>query len=800
MKFVSAPFLFLLIYSSVLIAQDKIEERGYFTNPSFTSSGVVFTDNYASSIYLLKDDKIQTLISSPNCGRYFTINKNGSLIGYKIINESGEQIPAVYKLADNKTIRLAEAQSLAGQPSFADDDAIAFTLGSKLIVLKRELVKQFELGSYSNIAPISPDGKYAAFNDQTDQIFILNLQTKRKIKVSDDRFGYFNPVWSPDSKYLLYSSLGGQIIIYNLEERKNIIVGEGFSPSWANNSSSVIFYKKYVKEMKLVNTDLFIYNAEDEKVVRLTNTPEVNEMDPAFSPDDKQIIYHTYNQNKIISAKYFSSEQKLTSHKLIYSTSTVQPQYFKISNSIEKITALNIPYVHQVYDTPDWHNGHWSCAPTAASMVLAYYKLLPRWEGWCSWPSPGHTNQWGRYVAEKYRFKEYYYQASSGDPNGSETWGGFGYMWSAGSPHTRMASYYQKHGLNSVQSEAPPYSEAKAEVEAGYPYTMCVMLTTAGHLIVAQGLHTERTLIFNDPYGNKNTPNYPSYDGKDVKYDWPGYNNGFQNLTGVAWCIKHRYDNHAVQDSIVDDMEFEDGFYLNTKAPASMSKWNDKNQGYKNHFWFAYTNSSGIKDTCYAIWRPTLAQSGYYEVSAYIPFSNASDARYKILHNEGQDTVIIRQKDFNNEWVSLGSYNFNAGGGMVRLGDASSTAAEEIVFDAVKWSCLGPLVTVAEEKNIPAKFELLQNYPNPFNPATKIYYSVPFNETHGGASQQSVLLKVYDAIGNEVATLVNETKAPGSYEIEFTSTGGGYNLASGVYFYSLRAGDYYSVKKMILMR
>jgi len=59
---------------------------------------------------------------------------------------------------------------------------------------------------------------------------------------------------------------------------------------------------------------------------------------------------------------------------------------------------------------------------------------------------------------------------------------------------------------------------------------------------------------------------------------------------------------------------------------------------------------------------------------------------------------------------------------------------------------------------------------------------------------------VYDAIGNEVATLINETKAPGSYEIEFTSTGGGYNLASGVYFYSLRAGDYYSVKKMILMR
>lgn len=797
MKFLHTTILLFLIYSFAVEAQDKIEERGYFTNPSVTTAGIVFTDNYASSIYLLKDDKLQTLISSPNCGRYFTINSDKNILGYKIIDQSGNQIPAVYSLLNEKIDKLSNPTKFAGQPSFSDNGTVAFTSGSKLIVSKKNEVREYELGSYSNIAPISPNGKYAAFNNETDQIFIVNLQTKEKVKASDDKSGYFNPAWSPDSKYILYSSLGGQLFLYNLDRKKNLYIGEGYSPSWAGNSASFVFYKKVIEEMILINTDLYLYNIDEKKITRLTNTKNINEIDPVFSKNDEEIIYLTYNRNEIFSAQIQPTGGKLETPTLLYQSNGITPKYYETLNVQKTINALDMPYVHQVYDTPDWHNGHWSCAPTAASMVLAYYKLLPRWEGWCSWPFPGHTNQWGRYVADKYRFKEYFYQASSGDPNGNDTWGGYGYMWSTGSPHTRMAGYYQKHGLNSLQSEAPPYSEAKAEIEAGYPYTMCVMLTSAGHLIVAHGLHVERTLIFNDPYGNKNTPNYPSYDGKDARYDWPGYNNGFQNLTGVAWCIKHRYDNPAAKDSIVDDMEFEDGFYLNTKAPASMSKWNDKNQGYNNHFWYAKTNASGIKDTCYAIWRPTLTQSGYYEVSAYIPFSNSSDARYKILHNDGQDTVIISQKDFNNEWVLLGSYNFNAGGGMVRLGDASSVAGEEIVFDAVRWSYLGALVNIEDKKTNPAAFELMQNYPNPFNPVTKIKFTVPI----AGNSESSIVkLKVYDFLGKEVAVLVNEYKAPGIYEIAFDAQSIGAKLASGVYFYSLRAGYYYSVKKMILLQ
>ena len=99
--------------------------------------------------------------------------------------------------------------------------------------------------------------------------------------------------------------------------------------------------------------------------------------------------------------------------------------------------------------------------------------------------------------------------------------------------------------------------------------------------------------------------------------------------------------------------------------------------------------------------------------------------------------------------------------------------------------------------------ELAQNYPNPFNPSTRIQYQV--------SSSSYVTLKVFDVLGNEVATLVNEYKPAGNYEVEFTVKGGQVssiqypasgirNLASGIYFYQLKAGDYSSTKKMLLLR
>ncbi|AFH50712.1 5'-Nucleotidase domain protein [Ignavibacterium album JCM 16511] len=92
----------------------------------------------------------------------------------------------------------------------------------------------------------------------------------------------------------------------------------------------------------------------------------------------------------------------------------------------------------------------------------------------------------------------------------------------------------------------------------------------------------------------------------------------------------------------------------------------------------------------------------------------------------------------------------------------------------------------------PKEFKLEQNYPNPFNPTTRIRYSIP----NVGTGLALSTLKVYDILGNEVVTLVNEEKPAGYYEIEFNAT----ELSSGVYFYRLQSGNFTQTKKMILMR
>jgi hypothetical protein len=89
---------------------------------------------------------------------------------------------------------------------------------------------------------------------------------------------------------------------------------------------------------------------------------------------------------------------------------------------------------------------------------------------------------------------------------------------------------------------------------------------------------------------------------------------------------------------------------------------------------------------------------------------------------------------------------------------------------------------------LPTAYSLDQNYPNPFNPATKINYSIPV--------EGFVTLDVYNSIGQKVATLVNENKTVGSYEVNFSAA----NLSSGIYFYKLTAGNFSETKKMILMK
>ncbi|HSW55223.1 MAG TPA: FG-GAP-like repeat-containing protein [Ignavibacteriaceae bacterium] len=167
------------------------------------------------------------------------------------------------------------------------------------------------------------------------------------------------------------------------------------------------------------------------------------------------------------------------------------------------------------------------------------------------------------------------------------------------------------------------------------------------------------------------------------------------------------------------------------------------------------------------------------------------------------DTLQYNQYcyDLENGWISLASQPDSGAAILVEASVSWDLDMGITNWDNNKGNYLflntSDPVFVANEENLPDDFVLHQNYPNPFNPTTNIGFRI----SDGGF----VSLKVYDVLGNEVATLIDEYKPAGSYEVEFNASSGSSfrlvrNLGSGIYFYQLRAGKFVQTKKMILLR
>jgi hypothetical protein len=199
----------------------------------------------------------------------------------------------------------------------------------------------------------------------------------------------------------------------------------------------------------------------------------------------------------------------------------------------------------------------------------------------------------------------------------------------------------------------------------------------------------------------------------------------------------------------------EESYYLSVSD--SVGEVNSWQVVYRNDDLFFVTIDDSVSGTVYL----TDEQTIYYSTDYAQTFSS-----YKTLNNT---LVGIYKKPNTDTLYTATSYS---------IYEVTSSSVTEIKN----------VVSVDDEITYPGEYLLSQNYPNPFNPTTKIKYQIP--------NSGFVTLKVYDLLGREVATLVNEEKPVGSYEIKFN----GSHLSSGIYFYKLQAGDYTEVKKMTLMR
>ena len=193
---------------------------------------------------------------------------------------------------------------------------------------------------------------------------------------------------------------------------------------------------------------------------------------------------------------------------------------------------------------------------------------------------------------------------------------------------------------------------------------------------------------------------------------------------------------------------------------------------------------------------------------------------YMGINNKWRVGEVIFEDGFDDEekWYSMshgivngganGDISFVISGGPVNI---LPCASEKFTFAVAAASNLDELrqaiknsrskynsfiTSIADkDQSVPHEFVLYQNYPNPFNPTTTIKFSIP-SVNRNSISTAKVVLKVYDLLGREITTLVNEEKLAGNYEVKFD----GSKLCSGVYFYRLTAGDFTASKKLILLK
>ena len=197
------------------------------------------------------------------------------------------------------------------------------------------------------------------------------------------------------------------------------------------------------------------------------------------------------------------------------------------------------------------------------------------------------------------------------------------------------------------------------------------------------------------------------------------------------------------------------------------------------------------------------AKAGGFNIASFVGTLDSVDTLTQVLFGELTHTS---PNPFLNDTVSW-NFLYTAPDSLVV--DTIYSVANSVNWDSIpsnfdQWNfgenfvvhVIDNPVYVQNENQQPEDFVLYQNYPNPFNPSTSIKFTIPSVIASTTKQSQQVTMKVYDVLGNEVATLVNEEKPAGEYEVEFSSNG----LTSGIYFCKLSVGSSSDIKKMVLIK
>ena len=575
-KVAIASLLMTSFGASAQIDAYEVGDMGFIRTPMESANGIIVTNNRYSEIYTLKNNTLTPILRANNCGLYTNLSKDGKYLGFKSFDSQDQQAPAILDVTTGAVTILEDYVWECGQVSFANDGTMAYTMGNSLIIRKGNTRKAFDLGFYTNIANISPDGTQVVYSNVFEgRSYIINTLTgaKEQINVND---GY-RATWSPDGTKMAIQTGTGGVMIRDNATKRVFNLGQAESVTWANNSTELIVTRYERKnEFEITSSAIKRVNFDGSNEITLVNSSNSLPVDAILTSDNQLVVPYKTGAKRGLAIKDLragitpmaasiadKSVVKLDNESVFggrvsnpNDNPNIKPSPIPAEGTIG---ALDIEYLSQIYDSPAVNgctrHGYVTCAPTSACMHLGYFGLLPkkattnRYSGATKYYahaiSAVFTNQAGSKTFNETAYGNGCYSVP----------GGYGYMWTGNnSPGGgRMGTFYTLNGATSqtyTWSSATAWSWLSSEASAGRPTPLCIALDSSGHLILgfrsnqyyrsSEGGFVARTGCFvcHDPYGDDNDATWADNDGQHSSYDWVGYNSGRANIGTFYWAIK----------------------------------------------------------------------------------------------------------------------------------------------------------------------------------------------------------------------------------------------------------------------
>lgn len=406
-----------------------------------------------------------------------------------------------------------------------------------------------------DLVSVDPRGR-VAWNDDAGALHVRDLA--RGVEIDLGGLGT-RPAWSEDGAWLLSAGVGVIRVVDPGGVDREL---PGSNPAWIPGSHRFVYDRIQTgadlgpelaaSPYEVVDASLWVHDADSGESWLLFADPALHPRWPSAAADGSVWFVDS------IGGDLWRLHEGEARREAEAPADRVAPP------SVGDGTEVWVPYMHQLWDTPDDFDGSWSCGPTSCVQTLGRWSILPNYDISCSWPW-SHTSHWGWYINNAYSYGGYTYDtwgvAAGGDCQGAH---GYICLEYGGAVWNQMTAFMSQHGVSSSWA-GTSFDTVVSEVQAGYPLYASVSVLGYGHIISVRGFLTSggspiHSIIVNDPYGNAGTGDWGNYDGERAVYDWPGYNNGYLEIG-----LSQLFTAHGPATSI--DTDGEDPVPVDTGDP-----------------------------------------------------------------------------------------------------------------------------------------------------------------------------------------------------------------------------------------